>query len=153
MKKEIKVFTPDNIEDVLKFEMDRLAVTEPDEMQRNFHSWSARWRKESLEHYANTGWSFVVTDQDSNKIRGYLLGQAFVFFRGQTQTLWIEHLSADSQEIKDELVEIAYRWSRDKHLQKVVFSDASQVKEAIMSFKGYACENNEWEIKTTKSQD
>ena len=151
MANPIKVLTPDNVESIYDLEMERLASIESDEMQRNLISWESPWRKESLNHYANTGWSFIMhSENDSNKVLGYILGQAFVFFRNQTQTLWIEHLGATSTEVTEELVEVAYRWARDKHLQRVIFHQANEYSEYIKSFKGYLVSAGDWEIKTTK---
>jgi hypothetical protein len=45
-----------------------------------------------------------------------------LFFEGWTQSLWIEHVSAVRAEDAQEMIDIAYRWARDKHLQKVFFN-------------------------------
>ena len=148
---DIKILQETHIDRVHNFEMDRLALEIEDEMDRNLHAWSARWRKESLEHYSSTGWSFVAFDpSDDSKVLGYFLGQALVFFQGQTQVLWIEKLTAANQTVEEALIEVAYRWARDKHLQRVVFSEANAFRISLEKFKGYAVESGLWEIKTTK---
>ena len=48
-----------------------------------------------------------------------MLAQPLVFFRGHTQTLWIEHLEAATAEVSHLLLETAHRWARDKHFQCV----------------------------------
>jgi hypothetical protein len=79
-----------------------------------------RWRKEALEHYLPLGWSFCKREDD--KLIAYILCQPLLFFEGWTQSLWIEHVSAVNPADAQEMIDIAYRWARDKHLQKVFFN-------------------------------
>ncbi|MCC6138099.1 MAG: hypothetical protein IT287_05670 [Bdellovibrionaceae bacterium] len=119
MNGEYKVMTPDDIDDILAFEMERL----PGEgIEKEMQAWHALWRRESLEHYAPLGWSFVMRAE--GKLQGYVLAQPLLFFKGWTQTLWIEHIGTTTPELGTYLFEIIYRWARDKHFQKVYFHES-----------------------------
>ncbi len=110
--------TPDDIDSILAFEMERL----PGEgIEKEMKSWHALWRREALEHYAPLGWSFVMRRQ--GQLQGYVLAQPVLFFKGWTQTLWVEHIGANTRELETYLFEIVYKWSRDKHFQKVFFHE------------------------------
>lgn len=125
---EYKVMTSVDVDDILNFEMRQL----PGEgLEKEMQSWHALWRRESLEHYAPLGWSFVVRTE--GELKGYVLAQPILFFKGWTQSLWIEHISATSPELKTYLFEIIYRWARDKHFQKVYFHESLKFvnKEAL----------------------
>lgn len=123
---EIKVMTPDNLEEVLQFEMDRL---EGDPLDREITSWHAPWRREALAHYLPLGWSFLK--KKDGKILGYVICQPLLFFQGWTQNLWIEHVSAVDHATGVEMLEIAYRWAKDKHLQKVFFKEQLKYSDLI----------------------
>ncbi len=111
-----------DVDNVFEFAEERLKQSIPDDMERMIKIWESRFRKEALNHYLNSGWSFVAYTQEGNKevLNGFFLGQPLLFFEGHTQTLWIEDVQANNSKIKDELVEIAYKLSRDKHLQRVI---------------------------------
>lgn len=115
-----KILQLADIEDVTNFEMKIAEKEIPDEMTRMMQSWSARWRKESLDHYIPMGWSFVARNEQ-NAVMGYFIAQPLLFFDGQTQTLWMEHIQASSKEVRDQLCEIGYKLAREKHLQKIIF--------------------------------
>lgn len=126
MNHEYKVMTLEDIEDILTFEMARL----PGEgIEKEMESWHALWRREALEHYAPLGWSFVSRAQ--GQLQGYVLAQPILFFKGWTQSLWVEHISATSQELETYLFEVAYRWARDKHFQKVYFHESLQFMNSV----------------------
>lgn len=114
---EIKILTLQNLEEIMSFE--RAHLEGPD-FEKEMASWHARWRKEALEHYLPLGWSF------SKKVEGqlvaYILCQPLLFFEGWTQSLWIEHVAGTESAHIHEMIEVAYRWARDKHLQKVFFN-------------------------------
>lgn len=121
MDNEFKVMTPEDIDSILAFEMDRL----PGEgIEKEMKAWHAVWRREALEHYAPLGWSFICRSQD--QVQGYVLAQPILFFKGWTQSLWVEHISAKGAELETQLFEIIYRWARDKHFQKVYFHESLQ---------------------------
>lgn len=54
---------------------------------------------------------------------GYVLTQPFLFYRGLTQTLWVEHLAFDDKSVGEALIEAVCKWARDKHFQTVLISD------------------------------
>jgi hypothetical protein len=115
---ELRILLPTDKDQLMTFGKSRLALLVADPMEREMQSWSARWRAEALDHYLPLGWSFGCFK--NGEMRGYLLGQPLLFFRGQTQTLWIEHLECAEPELEPVLLDCAYRWARDKHLQCVV---------------------------------
>lgn len=113
-------FQPMILEDVdriFDFEMKNLEEKNIDEGDRMIASWSSRWRKEQIQHYSQIGWSYVVCFD--NKVVGYFLAQPIMFFEGLTQTLWIDHVSAKSPQIYNELIQLAWKLSRDKNFQRV----------------------------------
>ncbi len=114
---EVKILTPQNLDEILTFEK---AKQEGPEFEQEMASWHARWRREALEHYLPLGWSFYK--KEKGQLVAYILCQPLLFFEGWTQSLWIEHVSADSKANAHEMIEVAYRWARDKHLQKVFFN-------------------------------
>lgn len=148
-----------DLEELLDFENKKLAEQIPDEMERTFASWNARWRKESLEHYLKLGWSFLVREQDKQSefsdeglLVGYFLAQPLLFLDGQTQSLWVEHVQYASLQARDELCELAYKLSREKHLQKVFFPNASGIANSISAFKAEPWNPGVMSVKTTKAK-
>lgn len=123
MDLEMKILRPEDFEQIQEFELARLQKTESDPMERELQSWHARWRAESFEHYVPQGWSFGVWQAlPKPKLQGYFLAQPLLFFEGLTQSLWIEHFASASDAAATKLLEIAYRWCRDKHLQRLLIS-------------------------------
>lgn len=146
-----------DLDEILQFERAKLQETISDEMEREIKSWNARWRKESLDHYFSIGWSFLVRDPSqtsafSNEglLVGYFLAQPLLFFDGQTQTLWVEHVQFSTLQARDELCELAYKLSRDKHFQKVLFPDSQSVSNATKNFKSQNWGPQVLSIQTTK---
>lgn len=133
---EIKLFLQQHSEEVFNWESSRLS-SDLNEIQREMKSWDGAWRKESLEHYAGLGWSFIA--ENNGKIEGYILGQPLLFFNKWTQSLWIEHLEFATEDIGFQLMDTAIRWAKTKHLQKVLFNKecAHQnfVREKFEKFK------------------
>ncbi len=115
---ETRILLEKDLEALMSFESQRLTLQIADPMEREMKAWDARWRKEALGHYLPQGWSFGVFEGE--KLVGYFLGQPYLFHRGLTQTLWIEHLAYESMKVAEELVNTAYKWARDKHLQAVL---------------------------------
>lgn len=122
---DYKIAQTDDLESIFHYAENKLKGEISDDMERMIAIWESRFRKEALEHYLKLGWSFVAKNAE-NTICGFFLGQPLLFFEGQTQTLWVEYILADSTQIKSELVEIAYKLSRDKHFQQVVFPENVQ---------------------------
>lgn len=153
-----RVIQMQDLQEILDFENRKLQELIPDEMERTLHSWNVRWRKESLEHYIPLGWSFLVRDRetpsvdsDEGTLIGYFLAQPLLFLDGQTQSLWIEHLQSASLQARDELCELAYRLSREKHFQKVFFPNVSGINNSISAFKAEVWNPAVMHIKTTKA--
>lgn len=146
-----------DLDEILDFENRKLQDQIPDEMERTLHSWNARWRKESLEHYLNLGWSFLARDKDKPSpfsgeglLVGYFIAQPLLFVDGQTQSLWVEHLQYASLQARDELCEIAYKLCREKHFQKVFFPNVAGINNSISAFKAEVWNPGVMHIKTTK---
>lgn len=85
-------------------------------------SWNARWRGESLDHYLPQGWSFGAF-APAGHLKGFVLAQPILFHRGLTQTLWIECVEAEDQDVARALVDTVSKWARDKHFQCVLLED------------------------------
>lgn len=148
---KMTVLKPEDEESILELENNRLAESDLDPVDAELLSWHARWRKESLQYYLPLGWSFGVwSDDEKDQLLGYLLAQPFLFFRGLTQTLWVEHLSWTSEQVLDVLIEVAYKWSRDKHLQKVIFSSNDEIKDRLQPYSPQAIQDDLLELKTSK---
>jgi hypothetical protein len=116
------------------------------EVDRMMAMWKVRWRKEAITHYFNTGWSFVATVDD--RLVGYFMAQPFIHFRGQTQTVWVEHIESESPEVKKTLIEIVIKVSREKHMQRVLFSN--EYSEELQAWNASIIEDQILEVKTTK---
>ena len=129
---EFQVLAPGDLDEVMTFAEKRHRDLYPDETERMFQSWVAKWRRESLEHYLRIGWSFVA--RENARTVGFFLAQPFLFFRGQTQTLWVE------------LIEVA----REKNLQRTLFADADRLGPAIGKWAPAEFSDKIAEIKTTK---
>lgn len=149
-----KVMTEQDALEVYEFYQEQLQRSIPDEFERMMSTWDSSFRKESVEHFAQTGWSFCLRSPDDQKLKGALLGQMILFFQGQTQSLWVEDLAFDSIEQKEQLIEIAIRWGRDKHLQKVFFAPRLDVSDSsvFLQFQG-EIKNGMGVVKTTKSRN
>jgi hypothetical protein len=145
-----QVLSLGDIENISAFANERLALAYPNEHDRIFASWEAKWRKEALEHYLKLGWSFIARDETTKRTKGFFLGQPLLFFRGQTQTLWIEHIEADSDETAAVLIEIAVKIAREKHLQRVIFSESHKWEKLLAPWKPEPLETEIAVVKTTK---
>jgi hypothetical protein len=118
---DLTVLKPKDHDAVLAFERNRAESSIQDPIERELASWKARWRPEQLTHYLNLGWSFGAWENE--QLRGYVLAQPLLFFRGLTQSLWIETMTFETKEIGEALLESIYRWARDKHFQTVLISE------------------------------
>ncbi len=139
----------EDVNEVFNYEYQKNYEAGADEIENQIMVWNSFFRKESLEHYFKSGWSFIAHDQD-NKIVGFFMGQALLFMDKQTQSLWVEYVSADNALIYTELVDIAYRLSREKHLQKVLFSSVVLEQPLTRSFPFTEWERSISYLKTTK---
>lgn len=146
-----KILRPEDLEAIIQYELNLVKLKDGDPMELEMETWSALWRREALEQYLPLGWSFAVwSNGDAGKLLGYFIGQPFLFFRGMTQTLWVEHLNADSEEIKQHLVDVAYRTAREKHFQKVLFYNPQGYESHVQQLKSQAIEDKILEVKTAK---
>lgn len=149
--------TLDNLEEVLSYENSKLKELHPSEIEQSLIRWNSRWRSESLEHYLKTGWSFLLRDNETSssfssegRLLGYFLAQPLLFIDGQTQSLWIEHVSYSSLSTRDKLCEFAYQLARDKHLQKVYFPAQNSVMNSVHALKATPWTPEVVQILTTK---
>lgn len=122
---QYRIAQTEDLENIFLFAENKLKTVISDDMERMMAIWESRFRKEALEHYLKLGWSFVAEDAVKNVI-GFFLGQPLLFFQGQTQTLWVEFILANDENIKMNLADIAYKLSRDKHFQQVLFPEDVQ---------------------------
>lgn len=149
MSLTLQILQLSELDELSNFESDKLKLEMPDEVERNFASWQARWRKESLEHYLPLGWSFIA--RHDGKIVGYFIAQALLFLDGQTQSLWVEHMQFVDQTTCDALVELAYRLSREKHLQKVYLPDQVSIQKSAQMFKSEPWSPAMVQLRTTRT--
>lgn len=154
----LRVIQPDDLDEVLQFEKAKLQETITDEMERELKSWNSRWRIESLNHYLPMGWSFLARDRNLKSsfsseglLVGYFIAQPLLFFEGQTQTLWVEHMQYNTLQARDELCELAYKLSREKHFQKVLFPESQSVMNAVRAYKAQNWDPQVLSVATTKA--
>ena len=150
MSLTLQVIQVSEIEEILDYENRRLVETVPNEEDRMFEAWHSKWRKEALEHYLPMGWSFLARDSDGS-LAGYFLGQPLLFFDGQTQSLWVEHLQSSSLQARDSLTELAYKLSREKHFQRVYFPNNPKILNSVKPYKPEEWNPTTLFIKTTKA--
>jgi hypothetical protein len=136
-------------DEVQNFAAARLALRVPDEIDRRFQSWEAKWRPEALHHYLPLGWSFIARNESREAV-GFFLGQPLLFFRGQTQSLWIECIEASSAEVSRALIDVAVRVAREKHLQRALFCDAESLSELEAWKPDFILRGNIAVVKTAK---
>lgn len=148
-KMHYRIAQLDDVDAVYEFEFKLRLSDIKDEYEQQMAVWTSAFRKESLEHYFKLGWSFIALNE-KNEIQGFFLGQTLLFFDHQTQTLWLEYLSAISLDIGTELVDIAYRLSKEKHLQRVIMSDSIQKMNLKKAFPFQTWERSMNFLKTTK---
>lgn len=138
-----------DVENVFNYEYKKQFSDDSDEIENQIKVWDSFFRKEALEHYFKMGWSFLAFDANQNLV-GFFMGQPLLFLDRQTQSLWVEYVSADSDQIYTELVDIAYRLSREKHFQKVLFSKDVQTQFLTQTFPFKEWERDVVYLKTTK---
>jgi hypothetical protein len=149
----------DNLDEILTYENSKLKELYSTEIEQSLARWSSRWRQESLEHYLKAGWSFILRDREipstfsmDGALIGYFLAQPLLFLDGQTQSLWIEHVSFSNLSARDRLCEFAYKLSREKHLQKVYFPSQNNVLNSVNTYKATAWTPEMVQVLTTKVQ-
>lgn len=130
---DVRVLLPDHKETLQSFSKSALAKKISDPMELEMQSWTAPWRSESLDHYLKQGWSYGLFVND--QLHAYLLAQPFLFYRGLTQTLWIEYIEDGSTEETLALVDTAYRWARDKHFQCLLVEAKAELLKHLQMWK------------------
>ncbi len=139
----------DDVEKVYDFEVTQNFQDDHDSFENKMLVWDSSYRKESLEHHFKLGWSFVAIDANE-EIAGFFLGQPLLFVDKQTQTLWVEYVSAKSDDILTELIDIAYKLSREKHFQKVLLSSSVTERTLSKPFPFQVWDRQTVSLKTTK---
>ncbi|MCB0366092.1 MAG: hypothetical protein H6624_17810 [Bdellovibrionaceae bacterium] len=114
-----------------------------------FAEWNSTWRPESMQHYLSLGWCFGFRDKQANWL-GYFLAQPILFFRGMTQTLWVERVQAREPAVAQSLIELAVRVAKDKRMQKVVFFGLQGYDEVLQQWPTAKNCGEFWEIKATR---
>lgn len=142
-----KVLTIQNLAEVTRLEESK--ITALNEVERMNLVWKAPWRPESLEHYLNTGWCIGMYNSNE-QLEAYFLAQPILFMESLTQTLWIEYLSYANSDVGLKLLDFAYKYGRDKHLQRVLFNNDAIFEKVKLPFKVANKNKNYLEIYTTK---
>jgi hypothetical protein len=150
--------TTNNLEELLAYENNKLKEIHASEIEQSLARWNSRWKQESLEHYLKLGWSFLLRDDELSNpysqeggLLGYFLAQPLLFLDGQTQSLWIEHVSYINLSTRDKLCEFAYKLAREKHLQKVYFPSQGSVLNSVNPFKATPWTPEVVQVLTTKA--
>jgi len=148
MSFEIKALKPQDLETLYEFEKSR--HTNLNEIEKTFLEWKAPWRKESLEHYLKASWCMGLYDDATKEFVGYFLAQPLLFVESYTQTLWVEHIGFKNIKIAEELLDVVYKYARDKHLQRVLFNNLEILKEVKPKFQWVTTQKGFFEVYTTK---
>lgn len=155
----LRIIQASDLDEIQAFEKSQLAQSSMDPMEQELFAWTSRWRAESLGHYLPMGWSFLARDRqkksqwsDEGELVGYFIAQPLLFFDGQTQSLWVEHLSYLNQKAKSELCELAYRLSREKHFQRVYLPDHQDLRDSVQAWKPEPWDPTAIFLKTTKAK-
>ncbi len=119
------------------------------EVEQMTISWNASWREESLEFYLKTGWCIGMWDESQN-FCGYFLAQPLIYMETYTQTLWVEHIGCTTPENFLALVEFAYKYAKEKYLQRILFNKNKDFEKIQMPYKIVRENQNYLEIHTTK---
>ncbi|MCB0349355.1 MAG: hypothetical protein KDD37_11005 [Bdellovibrionales bacterium] len=148
MNYDMRFLQPSDLDIILQYERKKARLNTTDE-EAMFAEWQASWRQESLEFYLPNGWCFGIFD-DAKSLIGYFLAQPILFFQGHMQSLWVEHISSDSLELKQKLVEVAYKTSREKHLQKLLLKASCVLSSEISMYQYKENPGTYFELATTK---
>ncbi|PIU00458.1 MAG: hypothetical protein COT74_05895 [Bdellovibrionales bacterium CG10_big_fil_rev_8_21_14_0_10_45_34] len=148
MSGDFRILSVQDIESILRFERNQLEKIHGESPEATFAEWSARWRQEQLEHYLKLGWSLGVFK--NGDLAAYLLAQPFVFFQGITQTLWVEYMSCSNKLDGMTLLDSIVRYSKEKHLQRVLVEESIVSEFELAGFKNRAVVFKAVEFLTTK---
>ena len=142
-----QVLTIKNLEEISALET--VKISGLNEIEKMTISWKASWRTESLEHYLKTGWCIGLFDE-VGKLQAYFLAQPILFMESYAQSLWIEYMSYNDLDTGLKLLDFAYKYGRDKHLQRVLFNKDSIFDKVTLPFKVASQNKNYLEVYTTK---
>ena len=121
----IKVLELSALEAIKDYELKKLRAQYADnpeaQIEAEMASWDAPWRQEALEHYLPMGWSFCFWEKEevSSPLTAYFIAQPLVFYSGWTQSLWVEHMNYNNEDLGHQILDVAYRTARSKHFQKM----------------------------------
>ena len=153
-----RIATLEDLKEIHEFETKKLHESVSDPMEREIQSWHSKWRQESLEHYLPSGWCFIARDpliksdfSPEGQLVAYFLAQPMLFVDGQTQSLWVEHVAYSSLQSRDEICDLAYKLSREKHFQRVYFPNSSVILNSISHMKPQPFAQSAVYVKTTKA--
>lgn len=152
---ELKIASLENedIQTIVQFEKQKYITQGVSDIEISMIQWNSKWRPEYIEHYWKTGWSFTVKNS-ANQLVGYFLAQPFMFFNGQTQTLWVDVISSEHREVLELMIDTFVKLCREKHLQMVYIPKEFLEQNSENSFKGLekvqTNNQNLYFIKTTK---
>lgn len=146
MNLEPRILQPDDLEQLYRLEKSKI---KQDSFEDEMKSWSASWRKESLEHYLPLGWSYCLVD-DEGQYQAYVLAQPQLFVHGLTQNLWIEHLYFETEEAVKVLFDIIYRTCREKHFQSLRLKEQDWAQYLSDKVSPLDDETNVYTFKTAK---
>ncbi len=153
-----RIATLEDLNEIYEFETKKLHELVNDPMEREIQSWNSKWRKEALEHYLPSGWCFIARDpllksdfSSEGQLVAYFLAQPMLFVDGQTQSLWVEHVAYSSLQSRDEICDLAYKLSREKHFQRVYFPNSSLIMNSITHMKPQPFALSAVYVKTTKA--
>jgi hypothetical protein len=152
-----RIATIEDLAEIQDYEIKKISEMITDPMEREIQSWNSRWRKESLEHFLPNGWCFLARDplvkselSNEGQLVAYYLAQPILFFEGQTQSLWIEHMAFTSLQARDEICSLAVKLSREKHFQRVYFPNTLVIQNSISHLKPHPFGPSTLFVKTTK---
>ncbi len=147
---QVRILLPTDHVQIVAFSKARLQARVGHAMEAELQSWSAPWRQESLEHYLPQGWSFAAIAEDG-QIVAYALAQPVLFFRGLTQTLWVEHFEFATPEAGLQVMDTLYRWARDKHLQCVLVDNSEDNRACLKDWpQATAIQMDKIEIRSSR---
>lgn len=139
----------EDVEMVFNYESKKQFNADLNEIENQINVWNSNCRIEALNHYFKLGWSFLALNKQ-NEVLGFFMGQPLLFVDKQTQSLWVEYVSADNNEIRTQLIDIAYKLSREKHFQKVLFAKEIASEKLTQNFQFNNWERSVIYLKTTK---
>lgn len=149
----VKSLRDDDVDLILQMEKKSLLDSGMDEISADMESWKSRWRQEALMHYIPKGWSFGVKEEFTGEIQAYFIAKVIPFFRSYTQVLWIERFHSSNSLAREQLLEVAYKYAREKHLQMILFDGFQLNSQESELYKSFPVEVNWTGIKTAKNKD